>query len=113
VSVKGATRAERSASSDELWQWIDAHDKQLGIGRPYRDRDPPHVGPIDGTEYIVKRGMANAHKRAAQAKKAEKKVEKPRSGTTTQLAVRTDAAATKPANPAKLTSLQKKPALPR
>ena len=111
VSVRGNTREERSASSDELWQWIDAHDKQLGIGRPYRDRDPPHVGPIDGTEYIVKRGMANAHKRAAQAKKAEKKVEKPRSDTKTQVAVRPDSAATKHANPAnssKLSSLPKR-----
>ena len=26
-------------------------------GRPYRDRDPPHVGPIDGKEYIAKRGL--------------------------------------------------------
>jgi len=111
VSVKGDTRAERSIASDELWQWIDAHDKQLGIGRPYRDHDPPHVGPIDGTEYTVKRSMANAHKRAAQAKKAEKKVEKPRPDTKTQVAVRTDSAATKHANPAnssKLSSLPKR-----
>ena len=38
-------------------QQIDAHEKELGVGRPYRDRDPPHVGPIDGKEYIVKRGL--------------------------------------------------------
>ena len=56
VSVKGETRLQRFASSVELWKWIDAHEKELGIARPYLDRDPPHVGPIDGTEYAAKRG---------------------------------------------------------
>jgi hypothetical protein len=93
VSVKGDTRAERSVSSDVLWQWIDAHEKELGIGRPYRDRDPPHVGPIDGTEYTVKRALANMKKRGSQAKKTEK----PRLDTTRQQAVRTASGATKPA----------------
>jgi hypothetical protein len=51
VSVKGATRAQRMASSETLWNWIDAHGKEFGVGRPYLDRDPPHVGPIDGKEY--------------------------------------------------------------
>ena len=57
VSVKGTTRLQRFAVSVELWKWIDAHEKELGIGRPYRDRDPPHVGPIDGKEYVAKRGL--------------------------------------------------------
>jgi hypothetical protein len=70
VSVEGGTRLERYASSDELWKWIDAHDKQLGIGRPYRDRDPPHVAPIDGKEYTVKRAWANV-KAALQKKRAQ------------------------------------------
>jgi hypothetical protein len=60
VSVKGNTRMERFASSKELWKWIDAHEKELGIGRPYLDRDPPHVGPTDGKEYAAKRGSGNA-----------------------------------------------------
>jgi hypothetical protein len=60
VSVKGETRLQRYASTVELWKWIDAHEKELGIGRPYLDRDPPHVGPIDGKEYAVKRGGAKA-----------------------------------------------------
>jgi hypothetical protein len=64
VSVKGETRAERYASSEKLWQWIDAHEKELGIGRPYLDRDPPHVGPIDGKEYADKRGRAKKEKLA-------------------------------------------------
>jgi hypothetical protein len=51
VSVKGETRADRLASSVELWNWIDTHEKQLGIGRPYLDRDPPHVAAVDGQEY--------------------------------------------------------------
>jgi hypothetical protein len=58
VSVKGETRAERCASSEVLWKWIDAHEKELGIGRPYLDKDPPHVAPIDGKEYADKRGSA-------------------------------------------------------
>jgi hypothetical protein len=60
VSLKGETRLERYASSKGLWTWIDAREKELGIGRPYLDRDPPHVGPIDGKEYAAKRGGAKA-----------------------------------------------------
>jgi hypothetical protein len=55
VSVKGETRAERLASSDVMWKWIDAHEQELGIGRPYLDRDAPHVGPLDGREYFAHR----------------------------------------------------------
>ena len=55
VSVKGKTRAEQSASSQQMWDWIDTHEKELGIGRPYLDRDPPHVAPIDGEEYAAHR----------------------------------------------------------
>ncbi len=56
VSVKGETRLQRFASSEELWKWIDAHETELGVGRPYLDRDPPHVAAIDGKEYAAKRG---------------------------------------------------------
>jgi hypothetical protein len=58
VSVKGATRAERYTWSETLWKWIDANEKALGIARPYLDKDPPHVGPIDGKEFAEKRGAA-------------------------------------------------------
>ena len=58
VSLRGETRLQRFASSIELWKWIDAHEKELGIGRPYLNRDPPHVAPVDGEEYAVKRGGA-------------------------------------------------------
>lgn len=58
VSVKGATRAKRWVSTEALWKWVDANGKQFGIGRPYLDRDPPHVGPIDGQEYVSRRGGA-------------------------------------------------------
>ena len=60
VSVKGETRAERYASSQILWKWIDAQEKLLGIGRPYLDKDPPHVAAIDGKEFAEKRGTAQA-----------------------------------------------------
>jgi hypothetical protein len=60
VSVKGETRAERCAWSEILWKWIDEHEKDLGIGRPYLDKDPPHVAPIDGKEYADKRNAARA-----------------------------------------------------
>jgi hypothetical protein len=51
VSVKGETAAERWLSSEKLWKWIDEHGKEFGIGRPYLDKDPAHVAPIDGKEY--------------------------------------------------------------
>jgi hypothetical protein len=66
VSVKGATRAERWRSSDELWTWIDAHGRDVGIGRPYLDRDAPHVAPIDGEEYAKHRGGATTRLAAAK-----------------------------------------------
>jgi hypothetical protein len=55
VSVRGATRTEQCANSDLLWRWIDAHGQEFGVGRPYLDRDPPHVAPTDGREYVAHR----------------------------------------------------------
>src|SRR5262250_1484858 len=57
VSVKGETRSERCSSSERMWKWIDTHDKEFGIGRPYLDKDPPHIAPLDGKEYADKRGV--------------------------------------------------------
>jgi len=71
VSVKGETRIQRYGASEELWKWIDAHEKELGIGRPYRDRDPPHVGPLDGKEYTDKRGGASVQAAGLQIKNAQ------------------------------------------
>ena len=71
VSVKGENRVQRSASSEELWKWIDGHEKELGIGRPYLDRDPPHVGPIDGKEYADKRGRTAVQKAGMPTKKTQ------------------------------------------
>jgi hypothetical protein len=72
VSVNGTTRATRWASTEVLWKWVDANGKQFGIGRPYLDRDPPHVGPIEGQEYVSRRGgakvaVADVRKRDRQA----------------------------------------------
>jgi hypothetical protein len=71
VSVKGETRAQRCSSSEILWKWIDAHGQEFGIGRPYLDRDPPHVGPIDGKEYVDKRGRANAQRAALKTNRRD------------------------------------------
>jgi hypothetical protein len=68
VSTKGATKPQRWVTTEALWKWVDANGKQFGIGRPYLDRDPPHVGPIDGQEYASRRGGA----KAAEVKKRDK-----------------------------------------
>ncbi len=61
VSVQGGTRDQRWASSEKLWKWVDAHGKEFGIGRPYLNRDPPHVAPVDGREYAAhNRGFKQA-----------------------------------------------------
>jgi hypothetical protein len=67
VSVKGATRGERLANSNVLWKWVDDHGIEFGIGRPYLDRDPPHVGPIDGEEFAHHRPGAKTRQAAAAA----------------------------------------------
>jgi hypothetical protein len=69
VSVNGATRMQRFAQSVELWKWVDAHEKELGVGRPYLNRDPPHIAPIDGREFVAKRGGAKVQRAALQTKK--------------------------------------------
>jgi hypothetical protein len=71
VSVNGATRALRQASSETLWNWVDKHGKDYGVGRPYHDRDPPHVGPIDGSEYVSRHaGGRSRHAAAARQRHA-------------------------------------------
>jgi hypothetical protein len=106
VSVKGETRLQRYGASEELWKWIDAHEKELGIGRPYLDRDPPHVGPTDGKEYADKRGHPTVQSVGLQTKNTHKtRVETK----TRQLAARHDPGATKrakPPKPSKVSSLQ-------
>jgi hypothetical protein len=89
VSVKGATRGERWISTESLWKWIDAHGKEFGIGRPYLDRDPPHLAPIDGKEYA-------AHRPGTKAQQAGSDVKKP-----SRLAVRDDRSLAKRARTAR------------
>lgn len=72
VSVNGANRAQRWVSTEAFWKWVDANGKQYGIGRPYLKFDPPHVGPIDGQEYVSRRGGAKTA--AADVKKRQKQV---------------------------------------
>jgi hypothetical protein len=113
VSVNGETRVQRFAASEELWKWIDAHEKELGIGRPYLDRDPPHVGPINGKEYADKRGRANVQKAGLQTKNTRKaRLETKKR----QLASRHDLGARKRAKLAKsskVSSLQKRASVQR
>jgi hypothetical protein len=71
VSVKGVSRAQRWVSTEKLWKWIDANGKDFGIGRPYLDRDPPHVAPMDGQEYISRRGGAKTEVAEVKGKKTE------------------------------------------
>ena len=68
VSVKGTSRAQRWVSTEKLWKWIDERGKEFGIGRPYLDRDPPHVAPIDGKEYASRRGGAKTQEAEAKTK---------------------------------------------
>jgi hypothetical protein len=63
--------------------------KEFGIGRPYLDRDPPHVGPIDGKEYADHHPGMKARKVASATK--------PRN----RLALRDDAGAAKRVRTAK------------
>jgi hypothetical protein len=72
VSVKGATRAQRLAASETLWNWVDTHGKEFGIGRPYLDRDPPHVAPIDGKEYADHHPGMKARQSGSAAKPQKK-----------------------------------------
>ncbi len=69
VSVKGTTRAQRWISTESLWKWIDAHGREFGIGRPYLDRDPPHLAPTDGKEYAAHRGETKAQRAESDIKK--------------------------------------------
>jgi hypothetical protein len=69
VSVKGATRAQRWVSTEKLWKWIDERGKEFGIGRPYLSRDPPHVAPVDGQEYVSRRGGAKTQEADAKTKR--------------------------------------------
>jgi hypothetical protein len=72
VSVKGTTRAQRWVSTERLWKWIDERGKEFGIGRPYLNRDPPHVAPVDGQEYVSRRGGAKTQEAEATTKKGSR-----------------------------------------
>ena len=108
VSVKGATRGQRWVSTEKLWKWIDANGKDFGIGRPYLDRDPPHVAPIDGQEYVSRRGTAKTQEAKAEAKSTKvaeaksSKVAEAKPGKANRQAARADHSKSKHAKAAKL-----------
>jgi hypothetical protein len=95
VSVNGATRAQRWISTESLWKWIDAHGKEFGIGRPYLDKDPPHLAPIDGKEYA-------AHHRGTKVQHAESDMKK-----RNRLAARDNHSVTKSPKKRKMAALQR------
>jgi len=43
------TRTSTGANKPAVCRGVD---KEFGIGRPYLDKDPAHLAPIDGKEYI-------------------------------------------------------------
>ena len=96
VSVNGATRAQRWISTESLWKWIDAHGTEFGIGRPYLDRDPPHLAPIDGKEYA-------AHHRGTKVQHAESVMKK-----RNRLAARHDHGVAKSPKKRKMAALQRR-----
>ena len=67
VSIRGTTRADRLGASEILWKWVDDHGSEFGLGRPYLDRDPPHVAPIDGEEMARHRPALKIRQAAAAA----------------------------------------------
>ena len=95
VSVKGGTRDQRWTSSENLWKWMDAHGKEFGIGRPYLDRDPPHLAPIDGKEYAD-------HHRGTTAQHAKSDMKK-----RNRLAARDDHSVAKSSKKRKMAALQR------
>ena len=62
ISMNGGSKDERASETKRLWKWIDEHEKQFGIGRPYLNGDPAHLGPVDGQEYVAHRS-ASSHAR--------------------------------------------------
>jgi D-alanyl-D-alanine carboxypeptidase len=68
VSINGETRQQRLNASQTLWAWVDKHGKEFGMGRPYLNRDPPHVAPIDGEEYAKHRPGAKSRQAGSAAK---------------------------------------------
>lgn len=68
VSVTGQTRMARWFHSGLLWKWVDEHGHVFDIGRPYLDKDAPHVAPTYGQEYASRRNS-----RATQQAQIEKK----------------------------------------
>ena len=84
VSVNGADRAQRWTSTEAFWKWVDANGKQFGIGRPYLGHDPAHVGPIDGLEYVSRRGGT----KAADVKRRDKQAAHGKPGANRAVAAR-------------------------
>jgi hypothetical protein len=66
VSVNGATRAQRQASSESLWKWVDTHGREYGVGRPYLDRDPSGQSTAKNTSLAA----ARSRRRRSRARRS-------------------------------------------
>ena len=72
------TRRGQMEGNPALWRWIDDNKALFGLGRPYGDRDAPHIAPLGGGEYasyeLRKRGKTakKRHIRHAHAKRKTK-----------------------------------------
>jgi murein L,D-transpeptidase YcbB/YkuD len=52
----GLRREKRIEDAVHVLLFLFRSRNLRGIGRPYLDRDPPHVAPINGKEYAAHRG---------------------------------------------------------
>ncbi|MVT67925.1 hypothetical protein GPL21_22765 [Bradyrhizobium pachyrhizi] len=66
VSMNGGSKEERATETKRLWKWIDEHEKQFGVGRPYLNGDPAHLAPVDGREYAAHRTVSRHTKLAGK-----------------------------------------------
>src|SRR5215468_8827316 len=108
VSVKGETRPQRWVSSEQLWKWVDTHEKELGIGRPYLDRDAPHVAPLDGKEYAAHHVASNKPNNALNKPNNTKHAESKAKGHQ-QVALRNDHSMSKRPRAARPSRAQSRP----
>lgn len=63
------TRELALKEDPRTWAFIDRVGQKLGLGRPYGDRDAPHVAPLSSREFAVAAAKRHAHELALMAKR--------------------------------------------
>ena len=70
------TRSGQLEENPALWRWIDDNKAVFGLGRPYGDRDAPHIAPLEGREYasyeLRNRGKTAQKRRTMHARAKHK-----------------------------------------